>query len=33
MAAAVAVSTVGQAYLAVAAEWWDNLMFQLRQLL
>jgi uncharacterized membrane-anchored protein len=32
MAAAVAVSTVGQAYLAVAAEWWDNLMFQLRQL-
>jgi uncharacterized membrane-anchored protein len=32
MAAAVAVSTVGQAYLAVVAEWWDNLMFQLRQL-
>jgi uncharacterized membrane-anchored protein len=32
MAAAVAVSTVGQAYLGVVAEWWDNLMFQLRQL-
>ncbi len=32
LAAAVAVSTVGQAYLGVAAEWWDNLMFQLRQL-
>jgi uncharacterized membrane-anchored protein len=32
MAAAVAVSTVGQAYLALVAEWWDNLMFQLRQL-
>ena len=32
MAAAVAVSTVGKAYLAVVAEWWDNLVFQLRQL-
>ncbi|HEX5742214.1 MAG TPA: putative cytokinetic ring protein SteA [Pilimelia sp.] len=32
MAAAVAVSTVGKAYLAVVAEWWDNLLFQLRQL-
>jgi uncharacterized membrane-anchored protein len=32
MAAAVAVSTVGQAYLGVLAEWWDNLMFQLQRL-
>jgi uncharacterized membrane-anchored protein len=32
MASAVAVSTVGKAYLAVAAEWWDNVMFQVRQL-
>jgi uncharacterized membrane-anchored protein len=32
MAAAVAVSTVGKAYLAVVSEWWDNLVFQLRQL-
>jgi uncharacterized membrane-anchored protein len=32
MAAAVTVSTVGKAYLAVVAEWWDNLMFQVRQL-
>jgi uncharacterized membrane-anchored protein len=32
MAAAVAVSTVGKAYLAVLSEWWDNLVFQLRQL-
>jgi uncharacterized membrane-anchored protein len=32
MASAVAVSTVGKAYLAVAAEWWDNLVFQVRQL-
>ena len=32
MAAAVAVSTVGKAYLAVIAEWWDNVMFQVRQL-
>lgn len=32
MASAVAVSTVGKAYLAVVAEWWDNLMFQLQQL-
>ena len=29
MAAAVAVSTVGKAYLGVVAEWWDNLVFQL----
>jgi uncharacterized membrane-anchored protein len=29
MAAAVAVSTVGKAYLGVLAEWWDNLMFTL----
>jgi len=30
MAAALAVSTVGKAYLGVLAEWWDNLMFQLQ---
>jgi uncharacterized membrane-anchored protein len=29
MAAAIAVSTVGKAYLGVIAEWWDNLMFTL----
>src|SRR3954467_7945071 len=29
MAAALAVATVGKAYLAVVAEWWDNLMFSL----
>jgi uncharacterized membrane-anchored protein len=29
MASAVAVSTVGKAYLGVVAEWWDNLMFTL----
>jgi len=28
----VAVSTIGKAYLAVVAEWWDNLMFQLQRL-
>ncbi|HEX6969960.1 MAG TPA: putative cytokinetic ring protein SteA [Micromonosporaceae bacterium] len=28
MASAVAVSTVGKAYLGVASEWWDNLVFQ-----
>jgi uncharacterized membrane-anchored protein len=32
MAAAVAVSTVGKAYLGVLADWWDNLMFQLQRL-
>lgn len=32
MSAAVAVSTVGKAYLSLAAEWWDNLVFDLRQL-
>ena len=32
MAAAVAVSTVGKAYLTVIAEWWDNLVFQLGHL-
>jgi uncharacterized membrane-anchored protein len=32
MASAVAVSTVGQAYLGVASEWWDNFVFQLGQL-
>jgi uncharacterized membrane-anchored protein len=29
MAAAVAVSTLGRAWLGVLAEWWDNLMFTL----
>lgn len=32
MAAALAVSTVGKAYLSLAAEWWDNLVFDLQQL-
>ncbi|WFE28775.1 putative cytokinetic ring protein SteA [Solwaraspora sp. WMMD791] len=32
MASAVAVSTVGQAYLGVASEWWDNFVFQVGQL-
>ena len=29
MSAALAVTTVGRAYLGVLAEWWDNLMFTL----
>jgi uncharacterized membrane-anchored protein len=29
MAAAIAVTTVGKAYLGVIAEWWDNLLFTL----
>jgi uncharacterized membrane-anchored protein len=33
MASAVAVSTVGKAYLGVVSEWWDNLVFQIGQLL
>ncbi len=32
MASAVAVSTVGKAYLTVVSEWWDNLLFQLGHL-
>ncbi|HEY8533673.1 MAG TPA: putative cytokinetic ring protein SteA [Micromonospora sp.] len=32
MASAVAVSTVGKAYLGVVSEWWDNFIFQLGQL-
>jgi len=32
MASAVAVSTVGKAYLTVVSEWWDNLVFQLGHL-
>jgi len=32
MTSAVAVSTVGKAYLSVVSEWWDNLVFQLGQL-
>jgi uncharacterized membrane-anchored protein len=29
MASALAVSTVGKAYLGVVAEWWDNLLFSI----
>ncbi|WP_089158258.1 putative cytokinetic ring protein SteA [Micromonospora sp. NBS 11-29] len=32
MASAVAVSTIGKAYLGVVSEWWDNFVFQLGQL-
>jgi uncharacterized membrane-anchored protein len=32
MASAVAVSTVGKAYLTVVSDWWDNVVFQLGQL-
>ncbi|MFC8848689.1 MULTISPECIES: putative cytokinetic ring protein SteA [unclassified Micromonospora] len=32
MASAVAVSTVGKAYLGVVSEWWNNFVFQLGQL-
>ncbi|RKN37946.1 putative cytokinetic ring protein SteA [Micromonospora endolithica] len=32
MASAVAVSTVGKAYLGVVSEWWNNFVFQLEQL-
>ena len=32
LASAFAVSTVGKAYLAVVAEWWDNVIFQVGQL-
>jgi uncharacterized membrane-anchored protein len=32
MASAVAVSTVGKAYLGLIAEWWDNLIFSLQRL-
>ena len=32
MASAVAVSTIGKAWLGVASEWWDKLVFQLGQL-
>ena len=32
MASAVAVSTVGKAYLGIVAEWWDNLVFSLQRL-
>ncbi|MBG0567623.1 putative cytokinetic ring protein SteA [Actinoplanes aureus] len=33
MASAVAVSTVGKAYLTVVSEWWDNFVFQLSNLI
>jgi uncharacterized membrane-anchored protein len=32
MASAVAVSTVGKAYLSLVAEWWDNLIFSVQRL-
>jgi len=32
MAAAIAVSTAGKAFLGVVAEWWDNLLFRLQQM-
>lgn len=32
MASAIAVSTVGKAYLTVVSEWWDNLVFTLGNL-
>jgi uncharacterized membrane-anchored protein len=32
MAAAVAVSTVGKAYLGLIAEWWDNFIFSVQRL-
>jgi uncharacterized membrane-anchored protein len=32
LASAVAVSTIGKAYLTVVSDWWDNLVFQLGQL-
>jgi hypothetical protein len=32
MTAAISVSTVGKAYLGLAAEWWDNLVFSLGRL-
>ncbi len=32
MASAVAVSTVGKAYLGVVSEWWNNFVFQLERL-
>jgi len=32
MASAVAVSTAGRAFVGLAAEWWDNLVFQLLRL-
>ncbi len=32
MTSAVAVSTVGKAYLGLAAEWWDNLVFSIGRL-
>ena len=32
MTAAISVSTVGKAYLGLAAEWWDNLVFSIGRL-
>ncbi|GIH19242.1 putative cytokinetic ring protein SteA [Rugosimonospora africana] len=33
MASALAVSTVGKAYLGLAAEWWDNFIYSVQRLL
>ena len=32
MASAVAVSTVGKAYLGIIADWWDRLVFDIQRL-
>jgi uncharacterized membrane-anchored protein len=32
MASAIAVSTAGRAFVGLAAEWWDNLIFELQRL-
>jgi hypothetical protein len=32
MTSAVAVSTVGKAYLGLVAEWWNNFLFQIQRL-
>ena len=32
MTSAIAVSTVGKAYLGLVSEWWDNLLFQIQRL-
>src|SRR6266498_2625127 len=32
MTSAIAVSTVGKAYLGLAAEWWDNFLFHVQRL-
>ena len=32
MTSAIAVSTVGKAYLGLVSEWWNNLLFQIQRL-